>query len=505
MPAITISRVSTEDQKIQGNSLPAQEARMVEYCQRKGFEIVKKFSFDESAYGKKKRDDFAKVIEYIQKFKEPLKVVFDKVDRLSRDKFDKRVAWLYEQALKDKLELHFVSEYQIISSNISAVQKFDFGMRLGLANYFSDAISDNVKRANEGGRARGLVFTNLPQGYIGRSGNARLTDSSELITEAFNMFSTGNYTQTELCQYLNEKGFITTTGKKLTRQILFNILRNSFYYGVAKSSYGSYKHTYPTLTDYQTFKKVEAILDKNTKSSRKQKRVGKPYAFKNLLTCSECSRTINPYQAKKRYNYYRCFNKACSQYQKVVKEEILLKDAETILKGLVFPSEAINFIVNKLKDDLNKESLYQKQQRQNIYSEIETYQKRKSRLTDVYLDGSITKDDYTEKQKEIESKLLELSIDISKQNSESQEVHLTVEALFDLTKRLPEIFKSSNTEEKNQILRYITSNSLQTGNKAELYLKKPFIYLFKNQDMQAWHGWKESNPHQRFWRPPFYH
>lgn len=165
MPAIIISRVSTEDQKIQGNSLPAQEARMVEYCQRKGLEIHKKFSFDESAYGKKKRDDFAKVIEYIQKSKESLKVVFDKVDRLSRDKFDKRVAWLYEQALKDKLELHFVSEYQIISSNISAVQKFDFGMRLGLANYFSDAISDNVKRANEGGRARGLVFTNLPQGY----------------------------------------------------------------------------------------------------------------------------------------------------------------------------------------------------------------------------------------------------------------------------------------------------------------------------------------------------
>jgi hypothetical protein len=33
MPAITISRVSTEDQKIQGNSLPVQDDRMVNYCQ----------------------------------------------------------------------------------------------------------------------------------------------------------------------------------------------------------------------------------------------------------------------------------------------------------------------------------------------------------------------------------------------------------------------------------------------------------------------------------------
>ena len=64
MPAITISRVSTEDQKIQGNSLPAQEKRMVDYCNRKGFEVVKKFSFDESAY-KTNRDEFDKTYPHI--------------------------------------------------------------------------------------------------------------------------------------------------------------------------------------------------------------------------------------------------------------------------------------------------------------------------------------------------------------------------------------------------------------------------------------------------------
>ena len=221
-----------------------------------------------------------------------------------------------------------------------------------------------MKRANETGRAKGLVFANLPQGYTGRSENVRLADSSDLITEAFKIFATGSYTQTELCRYLNNKGFITNSGKKLTRQILFNILRNTFYYGVAKSKYGSYKHVYEPLTDYQTFKRVQSILDKNTKSSRKEKRLGKPFVFKGLLTCSECGRTINPYQAKKKYNYYRCYNKNCSQYQKIVKEEVLLDQAEDILKGLVFPDKAIEFIVNKLKDDLNKESLYQKKQRE---------------------------------------------------------------------------------------------------------------------------------------------
>lgn len=73
---------------------------------------------------------------------------FDKVDRLSRNIFDRRVAALYEKALNDKIELHFVSDGQIINSKISAGDKFSFGMKLGLSKYYSDAISDNVKRAS---------------------------------------------------------------------------------------------------------------------------------------------------------------------------------------------------------------------------------------------------------------------------------------------------------------------------------------------------------------------
>jgi len=50
MKAIIIARVPTEEQKEAGNSLPAQIARLEKYCQRKGFEALRKFSFDETAY-----------------------------------------------------------------------------------------------------------------------------------------------------------------------------------------------------------------------------------------------------------------------------------------------------------------------------------------------------------------------------------------------------------------------------------------------------------------------
>lgn len=103
MKSIYVARVSDPSQVDAGNSLPAQMARMEKYGQNKGFEILKKNSYDESAY-KTKRDDFDNILDFILEQKEKVAVCFDKVDRLSRNIFDKRVSILYEKALKDQLK-----------------------------------------------------------------------------------------------------------------------------------------------------------------------------------------------------------------------------------------------------------------------------------------------------------------------------------------------------------------------------------------------------------------
>ncbi len=50
MKAILIARVSTEEQREAGNSLPAQVVRLEQYCQRRGFEILEVCNFNERAY-----------------------------------------------------------------------------------------------------------------------------------------------------------------------------------------------------------------------------------------------------------------------------------------------------------------------------------------------------------------------------------------------------------------------------------------------------------------------
>jgi DNA invertase Pin-like site-specific DNA recombinase len=69
MKALFIARVSTEEQKEAGNSLPAQITRLERYCQLKGFNILKQFSSDESAYGNN-REEFDHIPAFIFEQKE---------------------------------------------------------------------------------------------------------------------------------------------------------------------------------------------------------------------------------------------------------------------------------------------------------------------------------------------------------------------------------------------------------------------------------------------------
>ena len=170
MKAIIVARVSTDEQK--ENSPEAQLLKLRIYCKNRCFTGIEEFSFVESAY-KTKRDLFDDIIKKIEGFidkKEKIAVCFDKVDRLSRNIFDKRVAWLYERAVEGQIELHFSSDSQVINDSMNAGDKFAFGMKLGLSKYYSDAISDNVKRTFDLKRKNGewtgpvrLGYLNIPE------------------------------------------------------------------------------------------------------------------------------------------------------------------------------------------------------------------------------------------------------------------------------------------------------------------------------------------------------
>ena len=158
---VLIARVSDVEQR---QALPAQRLRLQNYAQKFAAASVSHFEFDESAY-KGARQKFAELIGKIQS--EPAKqiVVFDKIDRFTRDASQKEVGIMSGLVQKEQIELHFPSDNLTITKDSPATDLFRLGIGMLLAKYYSDASRDNVKRRFEQMWHEGLFTHKAPIGY----------------------------------------------------------------------------------------------------------------------------------------------------------------------------------------------------------------------------------------------------------------------------------------------------------------------------------------------------
>jgi site-specific DNA recombinase len=511
MKAIILARVSTEEQKEAGNSLPAQLERMRSYCSRNGYEVEKEYSWSETAY-KVKRDEFDNILDDIKKTKEKIIICFDKVDRLSRNIFDKRVAFLYEKAIADVIELHFVSDGQTINSQMNAGDKFAFGMKLGLAKYYSDAISDNVKRSAEQRRAEGKRVGGIaPLGYLNTiDDNEKKTitadpDRSHLVQKMFELYSTGNYSLKAMTIEAKKMGLTSKQGNTLSLEAIRRILINPFYYGIQTSTkYEAYAHKYIKLITKELFNKCQDVA--NRRSNKYTKIVSSPFIFKGLLTCDNCGCAITPERHTKKsgkvFIYYSCTNYKKTCKKEYINEKKLLEPIYKLLDGLAsIDTETQEYITQKLRETSEMEVIYHKKQIARIRKEEDSITKRKDKLLDMLLDESITQEAYDKKLLSLKEQQGLLHIEIKEHTNGNYNFLTTVGVTFSLAKRAREIFDSSETEEKRQLLNYLLQNPVIKSKKLYFTTKKPFNMLLNIPKGLVLGDYRELNPNCRYHKP----
>ncbi len=483
MKAKIIARVSTEEQREAGNSLPAQISRMETYCKRNSFVIDESFSFDESAY-KVKRAEFDAILEGIINTKEKIAVLFDKVDRFSRNIFDKRVAVLYEMAINDKIELHFVSDGQVINSNMNAGDKFAFGMKLGLSKYYSDAISDNVKRALEQKRRNGEWASKAPIGYLNitdpltqKKDIIPNPDNSHLIQRIFDLYATGNYSMETIRTMITTEGLRSNKGNKLSKSMIEHILGNPFYCGYGKTkTLGKYQHKYKRLITEDLWNTCNDVrLGKRSKPCND---VRKDYIFGGLLNCGLCGCTLTPETKKEKFIYYSCTNskKICKRIY--VPESILLDRIHEILDTFAsIPKDAQETLLTQLRNSSEAEVGYHIKQVERIQSEYKKIKSKDDNLLEAFLDDdneSITKEIYDKKHQEYYDKLQQLNIELEEHTKGNHDYQNTIATVISLCRRAREIFDSSEPDEKRAFINYLLQNPTVKRKTPCFAMRSPF-------------------------------
>lgn len=497
MKAILVARVSTEEQREANNSLPAQMSRMEDYCKRSDLEILERFSFDESAY-KEKRDEFDRILAYIDAQDEKIAVCFDKVDRLSRDIFDKRVPLLYNKAVEDSIELHFVSDGQVIDTKMSAGDKFMFGTKLWLSKYFSDAISDNVKRAFEQKRRNWESTWPAKLWYINtrdihdKSDTVPDPERKHLIIKMFQLYATGEHSMDSIRRVMLELWLRSKKWNMLSLSTIEKILKDPFYHWVGESKYWNYNHKYARLISKELFDRCQEV--RKRKKWRPEKVMARQdFVFWGILKCEKCGCSITAEMKKKKsgkeFRYYSCTNwkKICER--EYINEKVLFEPINDVLSQLSnIPQETFNRLLNELRNSNETDRSFNKAQITRLERERKQVKTEDENLIRKFCDPSarITPEIYDKLHQENQDKITHLESNIKKYSEEDSEYETTLEIVISLATRAKEIFESSEVAEKRMFVRLLLQNPTLEGRKPLFNLQSPFDLVLNLSNSEKW-------------------
>jgi site-specific DNA recombinase len=463
--AFMIARVSDPSQR---DALPAQELRLRDYAER--YELAAEMlSFDETAY-KSDRQKFREIVEMIEKYPDFCIVVFDKIDRFTRDSSSDVVRILRGLVKDGRIELHFPSDNLFIHKDSPAADKTRLGMGMVFGEYYSAAISDNVKRKIQQKLHEGEWPGKAPIGFLNvdtldESGKFVRKDvvpdptRQPFITKIYALRLEG-VSYRMIAHQMRAEGLLgnSKNARPISASMIENILKNPFYYGVMSYKGKEYPHRYQTLISKQTFTEAQRVTEsRNNGGVRPRSDVKRVFTFNGIMTCKRCGCSMSSYE-KKGFIYMHC-SKAkynCGQtHGKEAESEVEIKK---MIEAMTIDNQTLDQILQDLADEHNNEQVYYKTVAENTKREISRLKGRLEALYEDRLDGRISLEDYdkmAQKNKEesenLERKLVQVT---------TEDKSFTVDAayLLKLSRNAGKLFESSKAPLKNRLLKIVLSN-----------------------------------------------
>lgn len=476
--AFLIARVSDPSQR---DALPAQILRLNEYAEQHGMN-GELHSFDETAY-KEDRRKFQEIVNKIAHYPEFCVVVFDKIDRFTRDA-SSEVVGIFKGLVKDgKLELHFPSDGLIYHKNSPACDKTRLGMGMVFGEYYSAAISDNVKRRTEQMLHDGIWPGKAPIGYLNVS-DGKTKDiivdpnRAQHIKRIFELRINGKPFAT-IRKIMLEEGLVNNTkkGKPISKSQVEDILKNPFYYGQMRYNGHLYAHKYEPIISKAEFLAAQAVSAKQRTTKNKTETKHK-YAFQGVAKCALCGCSMSSYIVKG-HVYMKCSNAKGTRCGNNISEDNVESKIVHYFDSLHFEPEDYADILKVLSQKHNNKQEFYSNRISAVKNEIERIMKRLDVLYDDRLDGRITVDEYDKKATELKEAKSEQEQRLLSLTANDKSFELDASTLLWLAQNARRIYESSKPEQKNKILRFLLSN-LEIKQKTVLpSLLEPFKCLFE--------------------------
>ncbi|GIQ61297.1 hypothetical protein Flavo103_44320 [Flavobacterium collinsii] len=459
-------RVSTEEQKRKGYSLPEQEDRLLKYCALNNIEVKGIYREDFSAKNFN-RPEWKRLIAVIKnKSKEDKNILFIKWDRFSRN-----IEYAYEM-------IGMLRKHKTTAMAID--QPIDFSVpesTVMLAIYLSVPEAENSRRslntANGIRRAKqmGRYPNKAPIGYI----NLTLLDGKKIITlkqpEAeiiswvFHQLAKNTHKIEEIRIMAYDKGL------KCSRSYFFKIIRNSVYCGLIPIKLNSgeqqmVKGTHAPLISETLFYEVQHIINTKRKVTAKTDSLKSTFFLRGFLICPLCGRKLTGsfcQGSTKKYPYYHCQGRCKTR----ISAPLLNDCYQRKLQQLELSNGAVELFKIILKEcNTNTEKTKYLQNRNMLIIKLNEVNSILSQARKLFVVNTLKFDDYNELKKEsqVNSKCLKRELqDINaKLRNIEEQSQLASRPFVDIFQG----FSSLDTANKKHLVNLIqpVNVNFQTGN-----------------------------------------
>ena len=369
-------------------------------------------------------------------------------------------------------------------------------MGMVFGEYYSSAISDNVKRKILHKLSVGEFPGKSPVGYKnvkyeinGKEEKNIVPDQSRrgYIEKAYELRLDGKSFRT-IAKILKEDGLRSNTKKQgiVGQNQIEIMLKNPFYYGVMRYDGKLYPHRYEPIIDRHTFDKVQVVNEErnNDKTKTSTREV---YTFSGIVRCATCGCSYSSY-TKKGHVYLRC-TKAKPEVpcdQPPVSEALLLPQVDAVLQQLNISEGIVEQVIAILKSEHDNIQLFYQNAISETRKEAQRIEQKMATLYEDRLDGRITAIDYDKYAKKYNDEKTELERKLVEFTKNDKTFVVTSSYLLELASKAKMVFDGSQPAKKNKILKMLLANCTLDQKRLQLNLLKPFSALVLATKSSNW-------------------
>ena len=415
---IIYCRVSSHDQT-KGTSLDNQQKACLDYAGNKGIEILKIFVEKGESATAANRTEFMKALEFCRENKNKINAfVVWKIDRFARNTTDHFA--VRAKLIQYDTTLHSVTEP--ISQDPQG--KLMETLLAGFAEFENEVRKQRCTAGMQGRLKQGIWCWSPPIGYINTK---KITDRRKLnpdepdperfylIQKGFKMYSTGNYTITELANLTAKGGLKTRTGLPIRKQLWEKMLRNKFYCGILVDPWSGEEHIglHTAMISPEEFQQIQLIkrgLSNNAVEPRQQVHPDFPLRRFVFCTCSKKLTASWRIGRNKRYPYYHCNNKDCHHYTHAISKKGLEDKFVELLMRITPQEKFLRVFERAITDTWKNQHMAIKQEQQHYEQVLKSIESKRERLTQMRVNGEISNEEYIKYKDNIDNQMTTFQI-----------------------------------------------------------------------------------------------